>query len=100
MCYIFVGQRWLSITSNSPLRLCDCAIFEAAFGYGQEDGKNCEPAEAVLEAGKKVVKAVEENGRQKACYAKAFVPDAKDEKSAKTSTCHVNEVGAKDAGKD
>ena len=33
------------------LRSRNCRIFEAAFCYGKENGKNCEPAEAVFKAG-------------------------------------------------
>ncbi len=70
----------------------NCGIFEAALGYGKENGKNGEPAKTVLETGEKVVDAVEDNCRKNCGNKRPFIPDSINKESAQTGTGHVNYV--------
>ena len=63
----------------SRVWLGNCGIFQAAFYEGKQDGGKGEPAQGILEAGEKIVEAVDEYCRNEAGYLWTFVADAENE---------------------
>ena len=99
LCYHTIEEVKVKILLLFFIRGCQGLVFDSGFDDGKEDNGDLEPFKVVLEAGKEIVGAVEEEGCEEEAPAGAeiFVAERDDEHSTDGCTCKMDYIGSKES---